>query len=96
MMRAARLEIRSSSLVSPASLAAKLLATTTPSSAQPLLLGPSNACMHLLKSFLESAVSAGSLNKSTAAAASIIISSLTYICDNTQQPRAPHLLMVCQ
>lgn len=38
---------------------------------------------------------AGALNKSAAAAASIIISSLSYSCDHTQLPHVPQLLMVC-
>jgi hypothetical protein len=43
---------------------------------------------------MDSSVSAGAFNKTSAAAASIIISSLTYVCDNTQRLNIQQLLMV--
>lgn len=77
-----------------ASLAAKLLSATTLSSLHHSSPPPdaSSAILHLLRSFLDSSVSAGAFNKTSSAAASIIISSLTYACDNTQRPNVQQLL----
>ncbi len=79
-----------------ASLAAKLLSATTASSLHHTSqhFDASTATIHLLRSFLDSSVSMGAFNKTSAAAASVIISSLTYACDNSQRPNVQQLLLV--